>query len=236
MAIILGSMTTVDIDGGTDGFQSISWNTQVQNNKLWSIGQWVPWTTQVSTTETVNVTAYAGVIPTLTLNPSTSCADSGATKAVTISPEVCSGAVNGISNETFFVTSYSYSKSDPNSFGTESWSLQRWVDSTGLSAGTPGDAGSVVGQGAPNFILQGISEGTYSNDGMTVTQVGVNGGTLGAPSIQGSVSAGFPGQGSVTTVETVTQPISVGGGAVVVPAGGGTGQSSITIPHQPLFV
>lgn len=239
MAIILGSMTTVDIDGGTDGFQSISWNTQVQNNKLWSIGQWVPWTTQVSVTETVNVTSYAGVIPALSsLAPSNSCDDSTATKVVTISPEVCAGAITGIDGETFFVTSYSYSKSDPNSFGTESWSLQRWIASNTAEyeSGTPGDANSVIGQGAPNFVLQGISEGTYSNDGMTPAQVGVAGGSLGAPSTQGSVSAGFPGQGNVTVQETVTQPTSVGGGVVVVPAGGGIGQSSITIPHQPLFV
>ena len=236
MTIILGSMTTVDIDGVVDGFQSISWNTQVQNTKLWSIGQWVPWTTQVSTTETVNVTSYAGVLSTLSLTPSTGCEDSGAQKTVTINPTSCGGPVTGITNDTFFVTSYSYSKGDPNGFGTESWSLQRWIDSTDLNVGTPGEANSVVGQGAPNFILQGISEGTYSNDGMTVLEVGVNGGTLGSPSTQGSVSAGFPGLGNVTVVENVTQPSSVGSGAVTVPAGGGTGQSSISIPHQPLFV
>ena len=97
MAIILGSMTTVNVDGKSDGFQSVSWDTQVQNNKLWSIGKWTPWTTQVSVTETVNLTTYAGVLNMLTLTPSNSCANSGATKQVIIDPQVCSSAVDGMS-------------------------------------------------------------------------------------------------------------------------------------------
>lgn len=230
MAIILGMMTTVDIGGGSDGFQSISWNIQAQNNKLWSVGSTSPYATTVTVTESVNVSTYAGVINPITLAASTGCTDSAATLVVNVTPVACAGGITGIAG-TFFVNSYSYSKSDYNGFGTESWSLQRWVDGSNLTAGTPGTVGYIKGLPGPTYTLQGISEGTYSND--AGIDPGVTGGTLGAQGSQGSVSAGFPGQGNVTDVETITQPTAVGDGSLAEP---GTGNSSISIPHIPLYV
>lgn len=235
MAVILGSMTSVTVDGNSDGYQSANWNRQVQNNRLWQIGQWVPYTTQVTITETVSLTTYAGALDQLVLDVTTSCSDSTAEKIVIIDPQSCSALTGlGISGN-FFVTSYSYSKGDPQGFGTETWSLQRWVDATGETVGIPGSpqGDSLIGTAAPDYVLQGISEGTYSNEGMSVADVGITAGVMGAPSTQGSVSAGFPGQGSATVVET-TIPTAVGAGAINAP--GGLGQSSVTIPHQPLYV
>lgn len=230
MAVILGSTTTVAVGGSTDGFQSVSWNTNVTNNKLWQVGSWLPYAIQVSIVETVNLTTYAGVISNYTISPSDDCVNAPTTTVV-IDPQACGAqSVDGV-NGSFYTLSYSYSKSDPVGFGTESWSFQRWVDSTNVTI-----AGyTVVGQGLPSFVLQGMAEGTWSADGMSQSQVGVGGGLEAVASTQGSVSAGFPGLGNATDVHnvTMTQGDTVGGGTLAV---AGTGSSSISMPHQPLYI
>ena len=235
MAIIIGAGTSVAITNGataTEGIQSVSWQIQVQTNRLWSIGQWTPYKSQINKTLSVSITTYAGVLGTLDLGPSTGCLDSDASMLVVIDPATCAGAgvVDGI-NDTLFVTSYNYSKGSPTDFASESWSFQKWVDAApdGFVANPATD--SILYTGAPDYTIQGISEGNWSGD---VSNVGIvldlDGQVEGQ---QGNVSAGFPGIGNADTITygIVTQ---VGGGTIF--ESGKLGNSSASIPHQPLYV
>lgn len=224
MGVIIGSMTTVSIDG-TDGFQSVNWAIQVQPNRLWELGSWDPYKTQVTKIITVNVTTYASAISTVTLSPSTSCTDSTARKNVGISVSAC-GPTSAISfsESGMFLMSYSYSKGDPSALGTESWSFQKWVDAA--VTGT-----YLISIDAPTAVIQGKAEGNktgnVSNLGIVLDSVGQVTGT------QGSVSAGFPGLGNAD--ETVYGLVSsVGGGSLE--DSGKVGQSQATIPHNPLYL
>jgi len=224
MGVIVGSLTTVNI-GGTDGFQSVNWNIQVQSNRLWELGSWNVYKTQVTKTITVSVTTYAGVLGTVNLTPSTSCANSSAKKNISIQATACGGGGSVNFNESdMFITSYSYSKGDPTAFGTESWSFQKWVD--------PGNLGAdYIEVGAPTYVLQGTSEGSatgnVSNLGVTIN------GATSLTGSQGSVSAGFPGLGNADDIEygIITR---IGGGTLE--QSGKTGQSNASVPHQPLYL
>ena len=224
MAVIIGSATQIIIDGETDGFQSAQWAIQVQTNRLWHVGHWSSYATQVIKTLTVNVTTYAGALSEVTLTPSTDCTDSTARKNIYINPASCSIQVDIFDEPDMFITSYSYSKGDPNTFGTESWSFQKWVDSE--VTGT-----DIINTIAPTAVIQGITEGNYTADaGLDIglvldTEQRVTG-------FQGDVSAGFPGigQANITTYGIVTK---IGGGDLE--NAGKIGNSSASIPHQPIY-
>jgi len=224
MSVIIGSMTTVNI-GGTEGFQSVNWATQVSPNRLWELGSWDPYKTQVTKTITVNVTTYAGTISTMTLAPSTSCTNSSAKKTVSISVGACgpTGSIS-FSESGMFLMSYSYSKGDPTAFGTESWSFQKWVD-----ADASGD--EFLNILAPTCVIQGKSEGSRSGNATNLGVVFQDTGQVTGQ--QGNVSAGFPGVGSAsdTIYGLVTQ---VGGGSLE--DSGKIGESSASIPHSPLYL
>jgi len=224
MGVIIGSMTTVNIDG-TEGFQSVNWAMQVSPNRLWQLGSWDPYRTQVTKTITVNITTYAGAINSISLSPSTSCADSSARKNVSISIAACgpTSAIN-FSESDMFLMSYSYSKGDPTAFGSESWSFQKWVDADASGA-------EFLNVLAPTYVIQGRAEGSRTGN---VTDLGVvfqaDGQITGQ---QGSVSAGFPGLGNADdTVYGLV--IQVGGGTLE--DSGKTGEASASIPHSPLYL
>jgi len=227
MGIIVGSLTNVVIDGKSDGIQSISWATQLSNNRLWELGNWSPYKTQVSAIITVSVTTYAGVLSPIALNPTQSCSDSDATKDVTIVADACGAGSSVNINETgMYVTSYSYSKSDPNAFGTESWTFQKWIDSNPL---LPNNT-DYIGVVAPTFVLQGISEGSYKTDpgldvGVVLTDT--------VTSSEGNVSAGALSLGRID--DNVTGIVTrIGGGDLV--NSGKVGSSNASIPHTPLYI
>jgi len=224
MSVIVGSMTTVNI-GGTDGHQSVNWAMQIAPNRLWQLGSWDPYRTQVTKTITVNVTTYAGTINSVLLSPSTSCSDSSARKDVSISVDACgpTSAIN-FSESGMFLMSYSYSKGNPVAFGTESWSFQKWVDADASGS-------EFLNVLAPTYVIQGRAEGSRTGN---VTDLGVvfqaDGQVTGQ---QGSVSAGFPGLGNAddTTYGLVTQ---VGGGTLE--DSGKTGEARASVPHSPLYL
>ena len=236
MAVILGSVTTVNIGGVDSGFQSVNWNINRQPTRLWQLGAWTPWKTQVGKTITVSVTTYAEVLGTVDLVRATSCTDSTATKNIIITPASCGGEVSQISETGMYINSYSYSKGDAVGFGTESWSFQKWVESD--------VGGDFIEIPAPSFVLQGISEGNRTGDvGNGTWDLGIRfdgedgSGTIGysdhvVTGEQGSVSAGFPGLGNADTTE-IGLVNRIGGG--LLEAGGEIGQSSANIPHQPLY-
>ncbi len=231
MSIIIGSITTVTVGGINTGFQSVNWSVTRQPNRLWQLGSWTPYKTQVTATVTVSVTTYAGVLPAVTLTPNTSCANSTATKTVSIQSDVCGPtAAISLTYSDMYLTSYSYSKGDPTGFATESWNFQKWID--------PGVSGDFLSVPVPTFVLQGRSDGNRSGDvGNGAEDLGI---TFLSPESShvvsgdaGSVSAGFPGLGSANTTELglVTK---VGDG--LLEAAGETGQGSANVPHQPIYL
>lgn len=238
MAIILGGMTQVIIDGNSNGFQSVSWDINRQPNRLWQLGSWDPWRTQVGATLSVSVTSYAEALNPIDLVPSTSCTDSTAIKTIQIDATTCDpdGGDTNI-NYTMYLTSYNYNKSDPIGFGTESWSFQRWIDS-----GVVGS--SFIPIPTPTYVLQGRSEGNRTGDvGNETTDLGIRFLGEGGPGTinynehvvigeRGSVSAGFPGIGQSDDIE-IGLVNRVGGG--LLESGGDTGQSQASIPHVPLY-
>jgi len=228
MAIILGTSTTLLIDGTSDGFQSVSWSISRQPNRLWQLGSWDPYRTQVVATVNVNVSSYAGALTSLNsdiIRPSTSCEFSPARKSIQLVAYACDPTNNvDIDYSDMYITSYSYSKGDPTGFGTESWSFQTWID--------PNLSGSeFLSIPTPSHVLQGISEGQRSGN---VTNLGVSFLSSGLVSGQeGSVSAGVPGLGNANTVELGIVN-GIGGGSLE--EYGKDGSSSASIPHTPLYV
>jgi len=237
MAVILGSITTVQIispDNINTGFISVNWNINRQPTRLWELGSWHPWKTQVGKTITISLNIYAEALLPVDLILATSCTDSLAKKHIIINPASCGNDVDEVNEENMYITSYSYSKGDATGFGTESWSFQEWVESD-----VTGD--SFVTVPAPSFVLQGISEGNRQGDvGNGTTDLGIRfveepgyiSGDHVVTGDQGSVSAGFPGLGNADTTE-IGLIDRIGGG--LLEAGGRIGQSSANIPHQPIY-
>jgi hypothetical protein len=231
MAVIIGGMTQVLVDAATDGFQSVSWNINRQPNRLWQLGSWTPWRTQVGTTLSISITSYAGALAAIDLVPSEICEFSTAIKTIIINAETCDGSPTSINEANMYINSYSYSKGDPIGFGTESWSFQKWLES--------GVAGDFIQIPEPTYVLQGRAEGSRQGDiGNGTTDLGVQ--FLDEPGTwhvvegeQGSVSAGFPGVGNADVIKLGLVD-RIGGG--LLEDGGRTGQSSATIPHQPLYI
>jgi hypothetical protein len=235
MSIILGTMTTVNVDGYIDGFQSINWSIDRQPNRLWQLGNWTPYRTQVGATISISLTAYAGRLIPVTLQPATSCANSTATKRIRFSASACGPGESVSIDEIMYINSYSYAKEDPTGFGTESWSFQKWVD--------PQDYGTLPSAyfiliGVPTYVLQGVTEGSRSGDvGNGTTDLGVRflspENTHVVTGQTGSVSAGFPGLGNADEISLgIVDRI----GGALLEAGGRTGRSNATVPHQPLYL
>jgi hypothetical protein len=237
MSVIIGSVTTVLIDGVSDGYQSVNWNISRQPTRLWELGSWTPWKTQVGATVTVSLTTYAGALSAVLLPAVTSCVDSTIKKNVLINASTCgAGTTKTINYAGMYLTSYSYSKGDPTGFGTESWSFQKWIDS--------GVSGDFITIPLPTLVLRGQTEGSRFGDvGNGSTDLGVrfidDPGPAPATNYhivigdQGSVSAGFPGLGNanITQLGLVDR---IGGGKLQ--AGGEIGQSNATIPHTPIYL
>jgi len=90
----------------------------------------------------------------------------------------------------------------------------------------------------PDYVLRGISEGTY-NGTLTAAEMGITGGTVDASGETGSVSAGFPGIGQADDIYYISGVTQVGGGVLGDTPGTGAGKygnSSISIPHTPLWL
>jgi hypothetical protein len=248
MSVILGSLTRVQVygPGGTyrdTGFQSVSWNIDRQPNRLWQLGSWNPWKTQVGATVSISITAYAeAMYPFDPLTPATACTDSTAVRRIAILADACAGGQQvNLNYDHMYLNSYSYSKGDPTGFATESWSFQKWINP---NISDPTNSFIIIP--VPTLVLQGRSEGSRSGDvGNGTTDLGIRFvGEPGSPGgypyaahvvsgDQGNVSAGFPGQGEATT--TYMGLVDKAGGGKLE-AGGKIGQSSVTIPHSPLYL
>ena len=203
--------------------------------RLYQLGSFVPYDTNVSKTRTLSLVVYGkkpngtGGSSQFDVSPSTTCVDAGTTN-ITVNPASCVGSLLPFTAD-YFLNSYSYSK-DNLGFGQETWSYTTKPD-------IPGFSGTIV-------MLRGIAEGTIATGAgvMTSTDMGVvvnesaSNDSLGAQ-IQGesgSVQAGSPGIGNfdIQRHVIVTQVgASIGKNSTV---DGLTGNASISIPLTPVYI
>jgi hypothetical protein len=226
MAIIIGANTQVT--GDVQGVISAQWGISPQINRLWQLGSWDPYFQLATRVSNVSLTIYAGGGPTISLQPATACVDSSAVLNVTITPGSCGAIPAGLGgNFTVYLSSYSYNKGDAVGFGQQSYSGQDWPG----GAGPGGGGANVEFTDAPSVVLQGRAEGNETTDVGLSTGVAFSGG-WDVYGTQGSVSAGFPGVGQANEVRHgLIDQVSNGD----LRNDGKTGQSSVNIPHQPLY-
>lgn len=214
-SIIIGFGTTIGGDFSGACATSVNWGYSPNIQRLYCLGSTTPWKSMEKPTETYSITVYegSGGPGSVPVTASVVCDDLYTINA-SVSPASCGGTVGDVSGF-WYLTSYSYSKGDPNLTGQETWSLQRWVE------------GSVPSESpAPNHYIQGASEGQASEQtGAGIAFIGtvMTGNT-------GSVSAGGTGQASTTyhgTVGTVGTTVSLGGGDI--------GNSSASMPITPMW-
>jgi hypothetical protein len=226
MVVIIGAGTTVTSDIISGGFVSVSFSLSPQVTRLFQLGSFNAFDTQIQTQESVSLTNYGGASTPVTLQPSTSCDDSTARMDVVITPAPCTGSATAITRtgvDALFITSFSYSK-DFQTFGQESWSLTGKPIIEGFTGNTS--------------FIQGFSEGNriegadiVSNDGIVLTgSDGISSFDAQGRNLQ--VSAGSPGLGQDDT-QTFGKVTQVGGG--VGSEDGKRGQASANIPHTLVF-
>ncbi len=216
MSVIIGAGTTVTFEGAQCVI-SANWGYNPNVQRLYCIGSWTPYAQYDKPTQTLSLSIYSGSGgPLYNTTPTNSCTDANTVNA-SVSPASCGDGVDDISGD-WFVTSYGFSKDDPSLPGQETWGMQQWVE--GQYGNTPG----------PTYVIRGISEG-QGTKGTNDADPGIlfTGDT--AESQAGNVSAGAIGRNDVLTLGTVTQ---VGGSES--PAGGKTGQGSVSMPYTPLWI
>lgn len=236
MAVIIGAGSTVtSTQFPNGGIVSVNFGFQPSVNRLYQLGSFDPYDTDVQKKRTIQLNVYgvredgSGGSTPLDVSPSTDCTDAG-NVSITVNPASCVGSLLPFTDD-YFVNSYSYSK-DNLGYGQEAW---------GFTSKTviPGYTGSIV-------MLRGIAEGTLSTGpgtmdpgdmGLTVNESASND-VLGAP-IQGetgSVQAGSPGIGNYEISRHVIVT-SVGGSIGKNDSIDGlTGQASIQIPLNEVFL
>lgn len=221
MGIIIGAATTVSGTGFSHVTQ-ISWDINPNIQRAYILGSWSPYAPAElkSPTETLNITTYSPG-PSYATTPTQSCIDANQLN-VTISPAGCGAGASGPTTVDWFVSSYSYSKGDARSPGTESWSLMNYV--------TLGDANVTL----PTYVLRGITEGSITSSDILSDAEGIAGINFDDSSVnsgtQGSVSAGQIGRADTQYTGVIT---SVGNSQGAM---GDIAQGSASIPYTPLYI
>lgn len=227
MGVIIGAGTTVVIGGGGNPTQ-VSWNVNPNIQRAYILGDWDPYIggEVKSPTETLNITMYSPG-PLYPTTPTITCVDAN-TLAASVNPAGCSLGDVSPTSTNWFVTSYSYSKSDARQPATESWAMMNYV--------TLGDAAVVL----PDYVLRGISEGsittsqgggTDSGDAQSTTGVSFTDSPDAEDSVgsTGSVSAGQIGRADFQYSNVV---VAVGGSDS---NSGQIEQGSCSMPYTPLY-
>lgn len=163
-------------------------------------------------TQTLSITTYAGSSISYNCSPSTSCTDADRITA-SVSPATCNGSAEGVSGS-WYVQSYSFSKSSKDQPGQESWGLIKYKD-----VPSPSSNGTTV---FPEVVIITSATGERSSSDVGVVLDVV------ASASTGSVSANSIGTASITEHGFVT---AVGGASTSVDIGNGS--ASITL--NPLY-
>jgi hypothetical protein len=236
MAVIIGAGSSINTPllVSNTGVISVNFGLQASIERLYVLGSFSPFDTTVTKQRNMSLTIYgkkpsgaAGTVP-QALTVSTTCSDASSVQ-ITFNPSSCGGALSGFV-DTFYVTSYSYSK-DVTGYGQESWSFitKPVIDNY---------SGTI-------YMLRGISTGqiTTGTGTMTALDTGVvvddvasrdsNGNYIESQS--GSVSAGA----TTGTYEVTREIVATSAGGSIgrnVSNDGKRGQSSVSIPVSPIFL
>lgn len=206
MAIIIGAGTIASFAGAC--VISVSWGYSPNTQRLYCLGSWSPHQSLDRPTETVSLSIYAPG-PSYNIPASDACENVSSDVSVSVSPGGCGTPLGGVSGN-WGITSYSYSKDDPQAPGQESWSFTRWV-----------------GENVPDYVIRGISEGS-ATDPIVNTGIVFEGTT--SEGTSGNVSAGGVGRADKTYYGVVAV---IGGGTS---ARGKIGSGSASIPLTPLWL
>lgn len=203
---------------------SINFSFSPTVNRLFQLGSFDAYDTDVQIQESMSITNYGGASSTVSLQPSTDCDDSSARMNVMITTAPCTGSTTPISRtgvDALFINSYSYSK-EKESYGQESWSL----------VGKP----TLEGYTGNLSYIQGFAEGNHlagddivSDDGIVLT------GSVLATSYDAQgrtveVSAGAFGSDDVQIYGKITR---IGG--AVGKEDGKRGNSTANVPHELVY-
>lgn len=204
MGVIVGAGTTTSFENAI----SVNWGASPNTQRLYVLGSSTAFITVKKPTATLSVTLYSpGSSYSVTASDSCSAAS---TVPGSVTPGACGGCGGGgegVGGD-WYLTSYSYSKDDPNVPGQESLSMMQYLTGNGVAE--------------PKVVIRGIAEGSWTPG------AGI-GGSADSSSSTGSVSAGGIGRADTLNVGTVS---SVGGGSAAV---GATGQGSASIPYTPIY-
>lgn len=220
MGVIIGSSTTMSF-GGTHATQ-VSWGINPNIQRAYVLGDWSPYAeAQIKApTETMNVTVYTPG-PAYSTSATLTCTDANKITA-TVSPAICGNTASGPSSSQWFVNSYSYSKGDARTPGTESWSLIQYV--------TLGDTSVTL----PTYVLRGISEGSVTSDESAYSTAGEKAGIQFYGSVDtgttGSVSAGQIGRADNQFTGVISQVGDSNAGS------GDICSASCSMPYTPLYL
>lgn len=213
MAIVIGAGTTVGGAFGNACATSVNWGFNPNAQKLYCLGRVEPHIIIMRPTQTLSVSFYgdSGELTYATeISKAGGCENANALSA-SVSPGVCpTGGVAGVAGDKWYVTSYSYDKSDANIPGIETWSLQMWIGGDDITL--------------PDLVIRTNADGQATGD------AGIVFSTHDASGFSGSVSAGGVGRADAVDYGTV---VSVGGSGGGSP--GTTGQGSATMSYQDLY-
>jgi len=220
MGVVIGFGTTVGLDFSGACATSVNWGYNANAQRLYCLGTTSPFRTIQKPTQTLTISFYGDegygppkydTTPTQ-IEAGESCVDANQLSA-SVTPGICGTEVEGITASDWFVTSYSYDKSDANLPGIETWSMQRWPIGVGVTA--------------PDIVIRISAEGQATDE--TITGVTFDDGTVDVEGSTGSVSAGGVGRADVMYYNAVTE---VGRSVGVA---GDIDQGSASMSYQPLY-
>jgi hypothetical protein len=229
MAVIIGAGTIVT---GTSFYEtcvvSVNWACNPNIQRLYCLGDWVPTYQFAKPTQTLSIVIYSGTNgPVYTTQPSNDCTVPGISIVAGVDAAGCdAGEQLGVSQyNDWVVTSYGYSKGDPNLPGQETWGLQRWPSGTQEDC----NVGSGIDVTQPSNIVRSIAEGQAALESDNSDPGVVFTGVL-SYSSTGNVSAASIGRYDRLTYGVASQ---IGGSDN---AAGKTGQGSVSLSYTPLWL
>lgn len=220
MGVIIGAATTISFNSGHA--TQVSWGINPNIQRAYILGSWAPYASaQVKApTETLNVTVYSPG-PSYSTEPTQTCANANQI-AASVSPAGCGAGSSGPSSTQWYVNSYSYSKGDARTPGTESWSMIQYI--------TMSDNTVVL----PTYVLRGISEGSVTSSEGSAAAAGAVAGIVFTGIVdvgtQGSVSAGQIGRADYQYLGVIERVGSSSGGSGDISSG------NCSMPYTPLYI
>jgi hypothetical protein len=224
MTVIIGNASQVTSDIISAGIVSVNYSYQPEVNRMWQLGSFSAYDIETTTNISLSITNYGGASTAIALSPSTGCVDSTAQMTVSIVPAACVSGTATITDEVFFINSYSYQK-DYKGVGQESWSLIAKPILQGYTGTT--------------YMLQGIATGEHligadivSNDGIVlIGSDGISANDGSGYDVSMSASEMSIGELGVKEFGVITQ---IGNG--IYREDGRRGNASANIPHQPIYL